>query len=90
MKTLDTTCGIYDTRYTLTSHRDGSITIKSPYIKWVRNTGSLEFRNAHFQAGELANRIKEAFANQSLCIRGYKGVSIKCAVDYYTDRENEP
>jgi hypothetical protein len=44
MKTIDTQCGIYNTEYTLIKHRDGSISVKTPYIKWVNNSGSLAFK----------------------------------------------
>lgn len=44
MKTYDTICGIYNTEYRLISHRDGSYTVKAPYIKWVGNSGSLAFK----------------------------------------------
>jgi hypothetical protein len=43
--TLDTTCGIYNTEYTLTKHRDGTRTVRAPYIKWEGNSGCLAHRN---------------------------------------------
>jgi hypothetical protein len=45
MKTIDTQCGIYNTEYRLIKHKDGSISVKTPYIKWVNNSGSLAFKN---------------------------------------------
>lgn len=42
--TIDTTCGIYDTEATVVFHRDGTSTIRAPYIKWVNNSGNLAFK----------------------------------------------
>ena len=44
MRTLDVTCGIYDTEYKLTAHKDGSLTIKAPTLLWANNNGNLAFR----------------------------------------------
>lgn len=44
MKTIETKCGIYETKYRLIRHHDGSISIKTPYIRWINNSGSLAFR----------------------------------------------
>jgi hypothetical protein len=44
-KTLDTTCGIYNTEYTLTKHRDGGCTVNAPYINWKDGSGVLSFKN---------------------------------------------
>ncbi len=44
IETVDTICGIYNTEYTLTRHRDGSCTVRAPYIKWRDQSGSLGFR----------------------------------------------
>lgn len=46
-KTINARCGIYNTEYTLTRHRDGTGTIRAPYIKWVGGNGSLAFANYH-------------------------------------------
>ena len=58
MKTIETKCGIYDTQYTLIQHRDGSISIKTPYIKWVNNSGSLAFRIV-----KINKFVEQALAN---------------------------
>lgn len=42
-KVIDITCGVYQTEYRLIAHRDGSFSVKSPYVKWVGNTGHLAF-----------------------------------------------
>jgi hypothetical protein len=60
MKTIETKCGIYDTEYTLIKHRDGSISIKTPYVKWVNNSGSLAFKNV-----KITRFIGQALANFS-------------------------
>ena len=49
-KTLDITCGIYNTEYTLTKHRDGTRTVRAPYIKWEGNSGCLAHRNIRVTA----------------------------------------
>jgi hypothetical protein len=83
MKTIDIKCGIYDTEYTLKSHRNGSITVHAPYIKWVNNTGNLAFRNVKFPAGRLADEIKQAFAADTLFLPGYECSTVCDAVDGY-------
>lgn len=64
---INMTCGIYDTEITCIRHRDGSTTIRAPYIKWINNTGNLAFRKFRvfgaaskaarrlFDAGEIAD-----------------------------------
>ena len=59
-KTLDTTCGIYNTEYTLTKHRDGTRTVRAPYIKWEGNSGCLAHRNVKASA-EHAGFIDACF-----------------------------
>jgi hypothetical protein len=44
-KTLNTACGIYNTEYTLTKHRNGGCTVKAPYINWQEGSGVLAFKN---------------------------------------------
>lgn len=60
-KTIDTTVGIYKTQYTLINHRDGSISVKCPYVKWNGSTGCLAFK-----AVKITNFIqatKDCFAD---------------------------
>jgi len=59
MKTINTTCGIYNTEYRLINHRDGSISVKAPYIKWIGNTGSLAFRVVKIE--KFAEQARECF-----------------------------
>ena len=40
--TIDVTCGIYDTEYTVRDYRT-HIVVTEPYIKWVNNSGNLAF-----------------------------------------------
>ncbi len=65
---ISVTCGIYGTSYKLTIHRDGTVSVKAPYVKWVNDSdsGSLAFETntysgrerdailAFFDADELA------------------------------------
>ncbi|UOF76751.1 hypothetical protein [Caudoviricetes sp.] len=57
MQTINTKCGIYATEYTLIRHRDGSISVKTPYIKWKNNNGMLAFRNV-----KITKFIEQAIA----------------------------
>lgn len=59
-KTLDTTCGIYETEYTLTCHRDGTRTVRAPYIKWEGSSGCLAHRNVK-ASSEHAGYIDACF-----------------------------
>jgi hypothetical protein len=54
--------GIYDTYFTLTCHRNGSVTVKSPSIKWEHNSGCLNFCRTTIQAGKRAEMVKHFFA----------------------------
>jgi hypothetical protein len=69
---IATTVGIYRATYTLTCHKDGSVTIRAPSIKWTGNTGTLAYTRYHvgrlclisiiktlFEAGELATEDGE-------------------------------
>jgi len=56
-KTLDTTCGIYSTEYTLTRHRNGSCTVKSPYIKWSDNSGVLAHRKIKIKPAQTKDVV---------------------------------
>jgi hypothetical protein len=53
-KPLDTTCGIYNTEYTLTKHRDGTRTVRAPHIKWgqQRMLGAADART-HYRLHHL-------------------------------------
>ena len=42
--TIDTTCGIYDTSAQVVFHRDGTATVRAPYIRWFNNCGNLAFK----------------------------------------------
>ena len=60
-KTIDTTVGIYNTQYTLINHRDGSISVKCPYVKWNGSTGCLAFRAVKIT--KLIQATKDCFAD---------------------------
>ena len=78
MKTIDITVGIYDTKYTMTEHYNGAITVKAPYVD---NSGTLAFDKAFFPAGTLADKIKQAFADGDILLSGYKCAMIQDAID---------
>lgn len=63
-KTLDTTCGIYETEYTLTKHRDGSCTVKAPFINWRDGSGCLAFKKIHIKPVQ-ANDVIWFFDNDT-------------------------
>lgn len=81
MKTINVTCGIYSTQYTLTAHHDGTITVKSPCISWTNNIGSLVFRKTRFASGPIADKIKAAFAAKDLILPGYDCASLNDAIE---------
>ena len=58
--TLDVTCGIYNTEYSLTKHRNGTRTVCEPYIKWMDNTGCLAHRKIKISA-EHGDFIDDCF-----------------------------
>ena len=45
LKRIDLTVGIYNSQATITRHKNGDITIRSPFVKWANNTGVLAFEN---------------------------------------------
>ena len=61
MKTINTTCGIYDTEYSLINHKDGCISVKTPFIKWTNNSGTLAFKKVKIT--KFIEKTKECFAN---------------------------
>ena len=63
MKTLDTTCGIYNTEYKLIAHKNGTYSVKSPYIKWVNNSGSLAFKTV--KINKFKDFIVDAFDGET-------------------------
>jgi hypothetical protein len=65
-KTINIQCGIYDTVYRLIQHRDGDISVKSPTIKWVGNTGSLAFITTRV-ADCNKNKVLQFFRDEELC-----------------------
>ena len=61
MKTINTICGIYDTEYSLINHKDGGISVKTPFIKWTNNSGSLAFKQVKIT--KFIEQTKKCFAN---------------------------
>ena len=60
-KTINTTVGIYKTQYTLINHRDGSISVKCPFVKWNGSTGCLAFRTVKIT--KFIQATKDYFAD---------------------------
>jgi len=66
MKTINCKCGIYETEYQMTEHRDGSISVRKPYVRWANNSGSLDFDTVKIEAGKTACTIKGFFEKEIL------------------------
>ena len=65
---LDATVGIYSTAYTLISHRDGSVSVRAPYIDWRNNNGNLAHSIVHVTDQRNVRAIKAIFAaDDGLC-----------------------
>lgn len=58
-KVIDCKCGIYSTEYRLICHKNGSISVKRPYIKWPSiNSGSLAFETVAIREDRKALVLK--------------------------------
>ena len=67
-RTIDCQTGIYNTEYTLICHKDGSVTVKAPFIRWVNNSGCLDFIRTTIKARERAEFVKKFFEANELVI----------------------
>jgi hypothetical protein len=66
-RSIDCQVGIFNGQYRLeTIHRDGSLTVSAPYVKWVDNSGSYATRRIMVPAGRRAKAVKECFANDQM------------------------
>lgn len=65
-KTIPVKCAIFDTHYTITRHRDGTGTVRAPYIKWRNNTGYLDFYIYHIPAARMP-QVSQFFDDGELC-----------------------
>ncbi|MEI8248221.1 MAG: hypothetical protein WCI51_20460 [Lentisphaerota bacterium] len=65
MKTIDCKVGIFDTEYQLKEHKDGSVTVIRPFVRWRNNSGSLDFTKIK-EAGKNAEIIKRFFKDDAL------------------------
>lgn len=72
MNAINATVGIYDTAYTAVFHRDGSITVRAPFISWSGNTGSLKFERSRF-IGREAEIVREFFKEGELVLAANTG-----------------
>jgi hypothetical protein len=60
--------GIYDTSYKLTCHRDKSVTVRAPFIRWTKNSGALAFDRVKIKSVARANFVKRFFEDDTLVI----------------------
>jgi len=61
MKYINTKVGIWDSRYELIQHRDGTCTVKVPFVKWRGESGTLDWMSQRFTDEALVQRIKAYF-----------------------------
>ncbi len=62
LKYINIKVGIYDSQATITRHKSGRVTIRSPFVKWTDNTGTLAFENIKL-AGNNAKIAGEIFSD---------------------------
>lgn len=82
---LYTTCAIWNAKYTLVCHRDGTVTLKAPIQKWRGNECVLTHIKKHIKDLSLCLRIKNAFKNQTETLDGYNCATIYDAAMGYLD-----
>ena len=61
MKTINTTCGIYETQHSLINNKDGGISVKTPFIKWTNNSGTLAFKKVKIT--KFIEQAKDCFSS---------------------------
>ena len=74
-KSIDVTCGIYNTEYRLIQHKDGTISVKAPYVKWTDNSGSLSFRTVKISKDDKAD-VLAFFEEDELALDANNGCGI--------------
>jgi len=65
-KSISVKVGIYDTAYKLIEHRDGSVTVMAPWIRWVGSSGNLDFAHITITNPLLVSQIIRFFDNDIL------------------------
>ena len=67
MKTnkIDVKCGIYETEYTIRDYGK-KIVVTSPYIKWVNNSGNLDFTKITYKSAVAMKHLREMVENDCL------------------------
>jgi hypothetical protein len=70
--TINTKCGIYNTQYSIKDHKNGEVTVRAPFVKWVGDSGHLAFRNNRL-AGDDAIAAKEFFKAGELIMAANNG-----------------
>jgi len=78
-KTINCKCGIYDTQYRLIEHRDGSLSVKDPYIKWEGLTGVLKFRVV--SVPEKAKILVNRFFEEQTTVKEIDGYKYPASLD---------
>jgi hypothetical protein len=66
MRTINVQCGIFNTAYRATYHRDGAITVRAPYVNRRGNSGNLAFELTKV-SGTRATAVRWFFDNQASC-----------------------
>jgi len=64
--TIETTCGIYETETTIRDYGH-KVCVTNPYIKWVNNSGTLDFEKATFKKAEQMTAIRKFSDAECLC-----------------------
>ena len=71
LTTLDTTAGIYETEATIRRHKDGSVTIRAPFVKWTRDVGALAFTKVHIKGAEASETARKIFSDNPPIVTQY-------------------
>ncbi len=61
-KKIDVEVGIYDAQSEITRHKNGDVTVKEPFVKWVGQTGTLDFWEKRY-TGREATIISAIFSD---------------------------
>jgi hypothetical protein len=63
--TIDATCGIYDTEYTLRDYGK-KLVVTAPRIKWENNSGCLDFKKTTITNPDTMTVVRAMFAHDEL------------------------
>lgn len=65
-RTICVKVDIWDTKYKLTQHRNGSISVRMPFTRWRGNSGSLDFEIIKISNQSKVKQVKWFFENNTL------------------------